>query len=262
MKAMDCADYIVDYALEHNLKITNLQLQKALYCFAVEYIRLTDEYPYDEKILAWNYGPVILSVYEEYKIYDSFDIKQISSHPTFNIETLNFNHKIYNITDIDKTYQNIVENYLKTFLKTPIFEIVEFTRKQKFYKKYEKIIYRTDSLSYPIQEIHLNGMTLNQFLKMEENKMEYYVVNDSLIEEIEDLFYEKYVQSLISWEVDSLEYESGFLATLVFDDCEVYLDGVSLGYKVYDIENFPYGDEPFKKLMELLKTKGKKNESN
>lgn len=56
MKAMDCADYIVDYALEHNLKITNLQLQKALYCFAVEYILLTHKYPYDEKILAWNYG--------------------------------------------------------------------------------------------------------------------------------------------------------------------------------------------------------------
>lgn len=204
----------------------------------------------------------ILEVYQEYKIWETLEIKKISSHSEIDLDTLEIADNYYDINNINSIYQSIVRKYLKKFLEMSIFEIVDFTREQSFYKKYEKIIYKSDKIVYPIEEIHLNGMTLNQFLKMEENKMEYYVVNDSLIEEIEDLFYEKYVQSLISWEVDSLEYESGFLATLVFDDCEVYLDGVSLGYKVYDIENFPYGDEPFKELMKLLKTKGEKNESN
>lgn len=260
MKAMDCADYIIDYSLKCNFKITNLQLQKALYCFAAEYIRLTNKYPYDKKILAWNYGPTILNVYQEYKKWGTLKIKKVSSHSKIDLDTIEIINNYYDINDIDDIYQSIVKKYLKTFLETPIFKIVDFTREQSFYKKYEKIIYKSDKIVYPIEEIHLNGMTLSQFLNMEENKMEY-TVNDNLIEDIDDLFYE-YGEILYSWEVNSFEYESGFLATLVFNDCEVYLDGVSLGYKVYDIKNFPYGDKPFKELMELLKTKGKKNESN
>lgn len=251
MKAMDCADYIIDYTLKNKLKINNLQLQKALYVFAAEYIRLTGEYPYDESILAWNYGPTIFSTYKEYKGYCSASIEQVSTHPTFNPKTVSFTHKMYDITDIDKTYQNIVENYLRSFLKTPIFDIVEFIQKQKFYKENREIIYRTDDLVYPVQEIHLNGATLSQFLNIGEKKMNF-IVNDNLIDDIEDLFME-YGQDLLSWSMSSIDYESGYVATLIFPDCEVYLEsGRTFGYKIYDVECFYQGIEPFKKLKELL----------
>lgn len=251
MKAMDCADYIIDYTLKNKLKINNLQLQKALYVFAAEYIRLTGEYPYDENILAWNYGPTVFNVHKEYICYCSSPIERVSTHPTFNPKTVNFTHKMYDIKDIDKTYQSIVEKYLKSFLKTPIFEVVEFTRKQKFYEEHRKIIHRTDDFVYPVQEIHLNGATLSQFLNIGEKKVNF-IVNDSLIDDIEDLFVE-YGQYLLSWNMSSIDYESGYVATLIFSDCEVYLkSGYTFGYKIYDVECFYQGIEPFEKLKELL----------
>lgn len=112
MKAMDCADYIVDYALKCNLKITNLQLQKALYCFAVEYICLTDKCPYNEKILAWNYGPTILNVYQEYKIWETSEIKKVSSHSKIDLDTLEIADNYYDINNIDSEPVNFFRAFL------------------------------------------------------------------------------------------------------------------------------------------------------
>lgn len=79
-----------------------------------------------------------------------------------------------------------------------------------------------------------------------------FIVNDSLIDDIEDLFIE-YGQDLLSWSIDSIDFESGYMATLVFSDCEIYLqNGNTFGYKIYDIDCFYQGIEPFEKLKELL----------
>lgn len=259
MKAMDCADYIIDYALSHKLKINNLQLQKTLYVFAVEYMRLTDVYPYDEDILAWNYGPTILNVYKEYEHYGSLEIEKISTHPTFNPKTTKFTHKIYNIVNIDKTYQSIIERYLKSFLSLDIFEVVDFMLEQEFYQKYRKIIHRTDDFVYPLQEIHLDGMTLKEFLNTKKGDKEMnYVVNEKLIDEIEDILLDKYSECLLSWETEPIidNTDRRFVTTLYFCDCEIYLiDGDSIGYKINNMDDFPWGDKPFQEVKELLKSK-------
>ncbi len=79
--ALDIAKYIINHCVLDGCAISNLQLQKILYFVFGEYLRQTKLCLFDEKFLAWQYGPVVENVYEEYrwygasKIYDTYDIK-------------------------------------------------------------------------------------------------------------------------------------------------------------------------------------------
>lgn len=172
MRAMDCADYIVDMAIENDLDITNLQLQKALYVFAAEYRRLySGEYPYDtDRIMAWNYGPVIPNVYREYKSYESCPITEVSKHEEFDINTCEFiEHRYDSVENIDDVicpnYRQIVEDNLANFLNLNIFKVVDFTHRQNFWSDHHREIYVYDNVEYPIEEITLDNMDLVQFIR-------------------------------------------------------------------------------------------------
>lgn len=165
MRAMDCADYIVDQAIQIGNPLTNLQLQKALYVFAAEYMRLDNPYPYDEdEIMAWNYGPVIPEVYREYKSYESNPIDKVSAHEEFDIDKFDFVEHRYNTEEICLAYQDIVRDNLSNFLHLNIFDVVNFTHRQSFWKENEQSIYIHDNIPYPREEINLDGQSLEQFI--------------------------------------------------------------------------------------------------
>ena len=74
-KALDIANKIVSKTdLEHGDTISNLKLQKMMYYqqgFHLAYFGTT---LFDEDIVAWQYGPVVPSVYKEYKSFESNSI--------------------------------------------------------------------------------------------------------------------------------------------------------------------------------------------
>ncbi len=80
MKGLDVARYIVDKCYRNDKPITNLHLQKILYFVQGEYYRKTGELLIDDDFLAWQYGPVIQEVYDEYswhyssRIYETYDL--------------------------------------------------------------------------------------------------------------------------------------------------------------------------------------------
>ena len=67
--ALDIARYIVDRCEEKDVPVTNLKLQKVLYFVLGEYFRATGEWLFDEDVLAWQFGPVVRCVYEEYSLF-------------------------------------------------------------------------------------------------------------------------------------------------------------------------------------------------
>ena len=73
-KALDIANKIISKTdLEHGDTISNLKLQKMMYQNEVfRYIIGTPLF--DEDIVAWQYGPVVPSVYKEYKSFESNSI--------------------------------------------------------------------------------------------------------------------------------------------------------------------------------------------
>lgn len=62
----DLAKYTINYANRKQISITNLKLQKILYYIAGVYAGVYNKRLFSENIEAWQYGPVVRSVYVEY----------------------------------------------------------------------------------------------------------------------------------------------------------------------------------------------------
>lgn len=74
-KALDIANKIIFKTdLEHGDTISNLKLQKMLYYQQGFHLAYFGTPLFDEDIVAWQYGPVVPSVYKEYKSFESNSI--------------------------------------------------------------------------------------------------------------------------------------------------------------------------------------------
>ena len=74
-KAIDIAKYVINRCISCNNPISNLQLQKILYYIQGKYIEVTNgECLFEDKMEAWQYGPVVPEVYYLYSIYSSTKI--------------------------------------------------------------------------------------------------------------------------------------------------------------------------------------------
>lgn len=75
-KVLDIANKILAYgaAREGGELISNLKLQKMLYYMQGFHLAYFKEPLFEEEIVAWQYGPVVVSVYEHYKSHGSAGI--------------------------------------------------------------------------------------------------------------------------------------------------------------------------------------------
>lgn len=73
-KAVDIANYVINYIKEHNEHVSNLKLQKLLYYIQAAFLCERNERCFGDAILCWRHGPVIQSVYNKYSQYGSGEI--------------------------------------------------------------------------------------------------------------------------------------------------------------------------------------------
>lgn len=88
--AITIANFFVELAHRTGIEITPMKLLKLVYLANGWYLAIFDRELIDEPIQAWQYGPVIPSVYHAFKIYGKNPILQ----PTKNMDK--------NITEEDK----------------------------------------------------------------------------------------------------------------------------------------------------------------
>src|SRR5687767_14250246 len=69
ISAFTAANCFLDIALRENIPITHLKLQKLLYFAHGWYLALTGEPLFEDKVEAWQFGPVIPPVYHQFKKY-------------------------------------------------------------------------------------------------------------------------------------------------------------------------------------------------
>jgi len=85
----DIANYFIYLSNKTNIDnditegITNLKLQKILYFAQAAYLTLNDQKLFSENIEAWQYGPVIPSVYRKYKKYGNQPIPNTNKKISF-----------------------------------------------------------------------------------------------------------------------------------------------------------------------------------
>lgn len=81
MTMKQLSDQIISIGKKENKGVSNLQLQKVLYFVIGDYIKENGidsfiENVYDEKMEAWQYGPVLRTQYFDNKIFGSMNIKR------------------------------------------------------------------------------------------------------------------------------------------------------------------------------------------
>lgn len=85
-KAAAIAQFVIKFCNDTKVPVNNLRLQKLMYFIQAEYI-MTDRKPcYSDNIEAWDFGPVIPSLYDKYCIYGSKNIPFIAENMTVNID--------------------------------------------------------------------------------------------------------------------------------------------------------------------------------
>jgi uncharacterized phage-associated protein len=79
--------------------ITNLKLQKLLYYSQGAFLAINKKILFDDNIIAWQYGPVVPSVYREYRKYGNgvIDPKQHSDFKNLSKEKMKLLREVYDI---------------------------------------------------------------------------------------------------------------------------------------------------------------------
>lgn len=72
--AIKVAEYIIKYSTLHGTPVSNLRLQKVLYFIQAEFMVSKDGPCFNDKIEAWDLGPVVPSVYRHFKVFGASSI--------------------------------------------------------------------------------------------------------------------------------------------------------------------------------------------
>lgn len=131
---LEVCRHIVNYSNEKDYGISNLKLQKLLY-FVQAYFLLESKGKrscFNERIEAWDFGPVVPVAYHEFKQYGGGNIPFIKSYLDFedtddiwSIKRLKFKDEIINSSD--KMLIDAVVDEFSTFSAT---SLVNLTHKQ------------------------------------------------------------------------------------------------------------------------------------
>ena len=72
--ALDVSRYVIDYSHKKGQGVSNLKLQKLLYFIQAEFLIETGKRCFSDEIYAWDFGPVVPTVYREYVMYGACHI--------------------------------------------------------------------------------------------------------------------------------------------------------------------------------------------
>lgn len=81
---LDVSRYIISYSNKMDYGISNLKLQKVLYFVQAYFLIQTGHPCFNEKIEAWDFGPVVPVAYKEFKKFAGMDIPTINYYIVFN----------------------------------------------------------------------------------------------------------------------------------------------------------------------------------
>lgn len=133
-KAMDIAQYTINYSIQTDKPISNLKLQKLLYYIQAAFLIETGEPCFVDDIKNWRHGPVVPEVYSEYKRYLNNDItdKQISYSQLVLDENMNISVKYeeYNEENIEKQDKILIKKVVDSLSKFGAWDLVDRTHQE------------------------------------------------------------------------------------------------------------------------------------
>lgn len=158
-RAMDIANLIIAYAnLNRKGTLSPIKLQKILYYVYVECLVRHGIKLFDTPIEKWKFGPVVSSVYHNFKNYGVNHIDEPSSSFIFDESEggFNFEEVPFDIESIDLSLEirDVIRTKVEELISINPFELVEKTHTEKPWKDYEhKILSGEKGLFYSDKEL-------------------------------------------------------------------------------------------------------------
>lgn len=120
--AIEIAKFIIYYCIVRNIPLSNLKLQKLLYFVQAFYLVKFGKSCFKDEIQAWDFGPVVPSVYHVFKQFGAGNIPYVVPN-------------IYDVRDrISKYDQKSILTVLNVFAKYSASDLVKITHRQKPWK--------------------------------------------------------------------------------------------------------------------------------
>ena len=133
--AMKVARYIIAHEKGCRRSVTNLRLQKLLYFVQAQFLVERNEPCFDAEIEAWDFGPVVPSVYREFKVFGANEIPRIDFYYDMNYNSDTFLDKIEVTTEnFDNQERIIIEKVIDAFGRLSANELVRLTHAQDPWK--------------------------------------------------------------------------------------------------------------------------------
>lgn len=108
--AVEVAEYIVGICIKDKKAITNMQLQKLLYCVQERFLRETREPAFDDSIEAWGFGPVVPTTYYRFSGFGVMPITMMLSTEKLSLR---------------KNDKTIIRSVVKEKLALPIWNLID-----------------------------------------------------------------------------------------------------------------------------------------
>mgnify|MGYP004527674085 FL=1 len=130
---LEVCRHVINYSNEQGYGVSNLKLQKVLYLIQAYFLidKTKNTSCFDDKIEAWDFGPVVPAAYNEFKQYASGDIPTIESYYLFDRENIwNTKRVKYNDDVILNEDKKRIDRVIDTFSKYTATDLVSLTHKQ------------------------------------------------------------------------------------------------------------------------------------
>ena len=152
---MDIANYLVRLALKKEKVITNLKLQKILFFVNAKYLLDHDGNSLmNESFQRWTYGPVMQSVYENFRGFGSDQITKTQGKFVFNpSDPFNAKYEDFDENVIPDSVKKECGEVFDALIDYDPFVLVKFTHSEDLWSDYKKDILNRTALPYNDQEI-------------------------------------------------------------------------------------------------------------
>lgn len=140
LNSIDIANYFVKTSIKQNIIINNLKLQKLLYYFYAKHLLKNQKNPFDESFEKWQYGPVLPSVYHNYKQYYGADIEEVPDRYIFDENINSFKRIKFDDSEIPKDIRSEIDSFVFNLRNYDAFELVERTHRHDDWKNDEEKI--------------------------------------------------------------------------------------------------------------------------
>lgn len=169
-RALDVANYVVYHALKIGKAINHLQLQKIMYYLEAIWLTQNGESLFTDDIEMWRLGPVVPSVYHEYKIFGSSRINSVPKELQFSKDgTFGFSYEDFDPDVIEKDTKDFINPYIEKLLKCDGFYLVNRTHEHIMWKKHEP------DIKSGVKGLKYNKFDMKHFFESHKEELEFLI---------------------------------------------------------------------------------------